>query len=84
MNRFSLIGRCYMKESLIDCTSSNNKELDRIYGLFPHRNGPVCDPDDIYDLDQLTVEFVLKKNLQTRAELQNRNRGTRNLRRIVS
>ena len=61
MNRFSLIGRCYMKESLIDCTSSNNKELDRIYGLFPHRNGPVCDPDDIYDLNQLTAEFIFKK-----------------------
>ena len=61
MNRFSLIGRCYMKESLIDCTSSNDKELDRIYGLFPHRNGPVCDPDDIYDLNQLTAEFIFKK-----------------------
>ena len=50
-----------MKESLIDFTSSNDKELDRIYGLFPHRNGPVCDPDDIYDLNQLTAEFIFKK-----------------------
>ena len=61
MNRFSLIGRCYMKESFIDFTSSNDKEFDRIYGLFPHRNGPVCDPDDIYDLDQLTAEFIFEK-----------------------
>jgi hypothetical protein len=60
MNRFLFNGRCYMKESLIDFTSSNDKELDRIYGLFPHRNGPVCE-DDIYDLDELTAAFIFKK-----------------------
>ena len=61
MNRFSLSGRCYMKELLIDFISSNDNELDRIYGLFPHRNGPVCEPDDIIDLNQLTAEFIFKK-----------------------
>ena len=59
MNRFSLIGRCYMKESLIDSTS-NDDDFDRIPGLFPHRNGPVCEPDDIYKLDHLTAEFIFK------------------------
>jgi hypothetical protein len=59
MNRFSL-GRCYMDESLIDSTS-NEDEFGCIYGLFPHRNGPVCEPDEIYDLDHLTAEFIFEK-----------------------
>ncbi len=59
MNRFSLIGRCYMNESLID-SKNDEDEFDRIYGLFPHRNCPVCEPDEIYDLDHLTVEFLFK------------------------
>jgi len=58
MNRFSLIGRCYMKESFIHSTSDDDDF--HIPGLFPHRNGPVCEPDDVYDLNQLTAKFIFE------------------------
>ena len=61
MNHFSLFDRCCMNKSLIDFTSSNDNEFDRIDGLFSHQNGPVCEPDDIIDLNQLTAEFIFKK-----------------------
>jgi len=60
MNRFSRIGRCRMNELLIDFPS-NDLECDNICELFPHRYESFCELDDIYDLDQLTAEFVFEK-----------------------
>ena len=49
-----------MNELLIDLPS-NDLECENICELFPHRNESDCELDDIYDLDQLTAEFIFKK-----------------------
>ena len=49
-----------MNELLIDLPS-NDLECDNICELFPHRNESDCELGDIYDLDQLTAEFIFKK-----------------------